>query len=415
MNIRILVVLAGIFVALTLSKSYAKESPIIVSPSIWKHHRLGRIHPRMTVTSRYLFLNRDDITVECHDVHTGDEIWRFNSPAKLRWPSLHDGDSCYHILCGWNYFYVTTMDGGLRALDLETGKEKWLYKPNAPIMTPPVATTNILFVQSADGRIHAVDGRLGKKLWTAKTKRRPITPLLASGNLLLFGTSPSHIYAVDGNSGQKRWKRSLETGTPRFAPVIAPGRFAWPTSLGFINVIERFSGKTVATVKMKAPPLPGATMVGTKIVLSTTTGYLLSVDLMTGKERWRQRIHKKRRRKLFTRTSQLFNFRASDELTAVVSLDDHLLLCLDTDNGKVLWERPYSGDMSLPPLLWGNKLFCGTPKRSLICLDKKGQRIWETRSHSPIITAPIADSDGVIYFASLDGFLQAVRVEPFLE
>ena len=414
MNYRALVIMT-LLSSLLVTNIYAKESPIITAPTIWKHHRLGRVHPRMAVTSRFVILNRDNITVECIDLHTGDEKWRFNSPAKLRWPSLHDGDRSYGILCGWNYVYVTTMDGALRAIYLETGKEKWLYKPKAPITTPPIATDNTLFVQSAEGRIHAVEGRTGKKLWTARTKNRPITPLLASGNLLLFGTSPAFIYAVDGSTGTKRWKRRLKTGTPRYAPVVAPGRFAWPTSSGYLNVIERSNGKTVAAVKMNAPPLPGAILVGTRILLSTTTGYLLSVDLMEGKERWRRRVHKKRRRKLFTRTAQLYNFRAAEELTAVVSLDDHLLLLLDTNSGKVHWERRYQGDMSLPPLLWGNKVFIGTAKRSLICLNKKGEVIWQTRARSPIVTAPIVDSDGVIYFVTANGFLQAVRVEPFLE
>mgnify|MGYP001545007314 CR=1 FL=1 len=414
MNYRALLI-TSVLLSLLATKSFAKESSVIVAPTIWKHHRLGRVHPRLAVTSRFVILNRDDITVECIDLHTGDEKWRFNSSARLRWPALHGEDQSYQILCGWNYVYVTTMDGALRAIDLETGKEKWVYKPKAPITTPPTATTNILFVQSADSRIHAVNGRTGKKMWTAKTKRRPITPLLASGNLLLFGTSPAYIYAVDGNTGQKRWKRRLKTGTPRYAPVVAPGRFAWPTSSGFLNVIERSNGKTVAAIKMKAPPLPGAKQIGTKILLSTTTGYLLSIDLMEGKERWRRRIHKRRRRKLFTRTAQLFNFRAAEELTAVLSLDDHLLICLDTNSGQVHWQRRYDGDMSLPPLLWGNKVFIGTPKRSLICLNIKGEVIWQTRARSPIVTAPIVDSDGVIYFVTANGFLQAVRVEPFLE
>ena len=404
---------------ISLSKSVNLAGPIdrsiIIASSVWRHHRLGKIDRRMAVTPRYLILNRDDITVECYDVYTGSEKWRWAAPAKLRWPQFHEEDASYKILCGWSFLFVTTTDGTLRAIDLDSGNEQWQFKPTAPITTPPVATTNTLFVQSAEGKIHAVDGRTGKKMWSARTKNRPVTPLFASGSLLLFGTAPAHIYAVSAETGHKRWKRRLSSGTPRYAPVVAPGRFAWPSSSGALHIIERANGKTVSLIDMKAPPLPGATIVGTRILLSTQTGYLLSADLMTGKEKWRQRIHKKRTRSLFTRTAQLFNFRAAGDIVAVVSLDDHRLVCLSSKDGKIMWTQPVAGDFSLPPLLWGEKLFCGGEKRSLVCYDRSGKKVWHTRSRSPLVTAPIVDSQGVIYFATSDGFLQAVRVEPFLE
>jgi len=119
-------------------------------------------------------------------------------------------------------------DGRVRALDVKTGKEKWIAYTGGEIRFPPTIWNNRAYVGSGDGWIYCYEAATGRLLWRfrAAPQERMIpvygsflsTWPVASGVMIddgvayaaagLVNYDGTHVYALDALTGRIKWQNN---------------------------------------------------------------------------------------------------------------------------------------------------------------------------------------------------------------
>jgi outer membrane protein assembly factor BamB len=135
-------------------------------------------------------------------------------------------------------------------------------------------------------------------------------------------------------------------------------------------------------------------------MLSTTDGKEAVVcwDTANGKERWRHEYSP-------GPTFQYGGPRATPTLSGnrlFILSSSGVLMCLDTSNGKVIWERdllqligaaPPRWGFACSPLVEGDRVFVaagGSDNRCLAAFDKEGKQLWTSQNDPAGYSSPIA-------------------------
>ena len=168
-----------------------------------------------------------------------------NLPAKLslRWmrelrkvepawpnePRLHFDTSHEPVVMGKTLFLGSSSEGGITALDTETGEVKWKFYTEGPVRFSPVTWRDRVFIGSDDGRLYCLDSAAGSVKWTFRAAPKtcpalrhlgnahlvsfwPVRggPVLADGAVYvasgIWPTMGVFVYALDAETGRVLWK-----------------------------------------------------------------------------------------------------------------------------------------------------------------------------------------------------------------
>lgn len=107
--------------------------------------------------------------------------------------------------------YVSAFDHRLYALDASTGRERWNYATNGPVIGGAATAQGRVFVPSADGHLYAVSVENGQEQWRFPKAGTvgPIwsTPAVSSdGSRVYVGSFDHKVYAINAASGDKLWE-----------------------------------------------------------------------------------------------------------------------------------------------------------------------------------------------------------------
>jgi len=178
--------------------------------------------------------------------------WAWGRPDGNR-PTLSTAVGETVFLCG--------SDGIVRALDVETGRERWKVYTEGPIFYPPTFDKGALYVSSGDGWVYALDADSGAALWRFRgspaERRIPVFGKLqsawpaASGVLVKDGVAffaagmldydGTHVYALDAASGEIKWQNNA---TGHACPVPRGGVSVQGHLLEWKGVLYLAGGKT---------------------------------------------------------------------------------------------------------------------------------------------------------------------------
>ncbi len=182
------------------------------------------------------------------------------------------------------------------------------------------------------------------------------TPVVHEG-MLYFGSADNYVYAVDAKTGKEVWK--YKTGGKIFSiPAISDGMLfigSYDKSLYAITL----DGKEAWRFQTGGEVASSPCVYGDLVLAGSKDGYLYAVDRKTGRRVW--------------------SFRTGDWVVS-------------------------------SPVAWNNRIYIGSYDGNFYCLSAKGKELWRFRMgaemwdlcHKPFI------SDGVVYFASMDGYLYAL-------
>jgi outer membrane protein assembly factor BamB len=119
-------------------------------------------------------------------------------------------------------------DCKVRAIDVQTGKERWTFLTGGAVRMPPSIGNGRAFAGSADGYVYALEAATGRPLWrfrAAPVERKiPVYGSLSStwpvnsGALVRDGTvyaaagivnfDGTHVYALDALTGKIKWQNN---------------------------------------------------------------------------------------------------------------------------------------------------------------------------------------------------------------
>jgi alcohol dehydrogenase (cytochrome c) len=237
--------------------------------------------------------------VSAIDLESGDVIWE----TKLESPS--HGPNGLAVAEGRVY---GATNGGAFALDQKTGKELWLTQLNGPVDMAPGTNKGKVYVSTvpentsaeyeagAVGTLWAMDGKSGKKLWHFDTVPKDLwgEPNVNSGGGLWYPPSfdsKGNVYAGTGNPAPLPGTPNHPWGSSR------PGDNRYADSLVKLNPntgkLDWFYQETPHNIyDWDFQNSPIITKSGGKEVAigSGKSGFVVAVDLKTGKPLWRTRV-----------------------------------------------------------------------------------------------------------------------------
>ena len=143
-----------------------------------------------------------------------------------------------------------------------------------------------------------------------------------------------------------------------------------------------------------------ATVLGTRVILASTTGQLLELDAATGREVWRQQLNE----------TLVAGVGSDGKRHAVVTAGNELVVW---QSDRELWRQRLNAQTFTAPLVAGERVFVQTADRSVMAYDgASGQRLWSVqRNADPLVLrqAGVLGAVGDTLLAGNGGRLGAIQ------
>jgi len=313
------------------------------------------------------------------------------------------------------------VQGGVVALDLQTGKQIWEYKPEKIKKKPklglsggPGVGEGLVVIGTLDGQVIALDATNGTEKWRARVPNEVIAAPAIAQSLVFVRSNDGRISAFEAGTGQRRWFHEQE------APSL--------------------------TVRGNAAVLagPGVVFVG------NDDGTVTTLAMQDGRELWTQAVGVPEGRSELQRMADVDGTPVLDDRTLFVTSFKNETLAIDGPTGRPVWTRDHggAGTVGVSPGLavvadnagtvWALDKSSGTAmwsqaalaRRSLtgaaiqgdyaVVGDYKGYLHWlrldngelaarERAGHDALLAQPLV-ADGILIVQNTDGDLIAFRL-----
>lgn len=175
-----------------------------------------------------------DRTVRALDPQTGAERWKAELGGSVAGEFTIEGDT----------MYVGAFDRRLYALDAGTGGERWSVSGDGWFWARPLLTADMLYAATVEGSIYAIDPLTGNTRWTASTAETQVraAPALSGGTLVVVSRE-GDLVGLDPSNGTERWRGSIEGDGEFLAdPIERNGGLIYVTTDGSIYRIDPGTG-----------------------------------------------------------------------------------------------------------------------------------------------------------------------------
>ncbi|TWT33617.1 Outer membrane protein assembly factor BamB precursor [Posidoniimonas corsicana] len=220
-----------------------------------------------------------DGIVRCLSTKDGGELWTADAENEVNaGPTIAGGLAL-----------VTTEGGLLVAFDMESGEERWRFTIDAPLRCSPTIAEGRILLAGCDAKLHAIDASTGKEVSSVDIGSQTGNSAAASGGRSFFGTEGGAFLAVNAKG---RLAEAWQFNNPRRASGIRTAAAASEQAIVFANEAKTVFALNPATgeplwetptrSRVEASPI----IVGDRVVIGTSRGRLLLLDLANGEETW---------------------------------------------------------------------------------------------------------------------------------
>jgi outer membrane protein assembly factor BamB len=138
--------------------------------------------------------------------------WLFSGHVLMEFPPIVVDGSVYFI----------RNNGGVYALDADTGKIKWKRRIGKLSASSPGYADGRVFVSSLTGKIVALSAARGKVLWQKQLGVRTESSPIIDKGVMYFGTEGGTLYALYAKTGRVKWKYKT-SGAIKASPALDGG------------------------------------------------------------------------------------------------------------------------------------------------------------------------------------------------
>lgn len=193
--------------------------------------------------------------------------------------------------------YVGSLDGIMYSVQAETGQVNWKFDTKAEITAQPLVYNGLVYFLNGASSLFSLDAKTGRQNWvysrqetaTKMTIRGGSRPTFSNG-IIYSGFSDGSVVAINASTGTPLWEVSLNKNG-RFkdidaTPVIDADHIYINSYDDKLYCLSKTNGSIIWKY-----PTGGATapvLTGNKIIFSTSTGSVISLDKKTGDPIWKK-------------------------------------------------------------------------------------------------------------------------------
>lgn len=202
----------------------------------------------------------------------------------LRWLVAFDAPPAAAPTYDAGTAYVPLRDGALVAVDLERGAVRWRRELATSIA--PASGEGLVFV-AADGRVEALASSSGSARWRTPLPGRLVTVTWDTG-WLLCSTEGGDFAALRASDGELVWRATL--GKALVAPPAAALDRVYLALDGAEIVSLNLATGEKGWTRTLSGRITGISAVDRQLIVGTTDNAVFSLDLESGRQRWRWRV-----------------------------------------------------------------------------------------------------------------------------
>lgn len=210
-----------------------------------------------TVADGRIFIGGGDGGVHAVQASTGQRLWTFKTPQKVRSaPTVAEGR-----------VYVGGFDGHVHALEAATGKECWRFQTGGPVQGSPAVAGGTVFVGSRSAAVFALDAATGVQKWRSPHPNGSWvlgSPAVAQGLVLVGSSDEQFFQALDAATGQERW-RMVTRYRMLGSPVVAGDVVLCGSEGAYLFALDLATGLMLGMVAAEGPihtsPVPAGALI----------------------------------------------------------------------------------------------------------------------------------------------------------
>jgi len=174
----------------------SRTSPEPPLEKVWEFGAGNKIEPWMppVVAHGMVLFGCKDGGIYALEITTGQEKWMFKIGKRLRAP----------LLIKNGVIYATSDDKSFYAVSVQTGEKLWQFSTGKDILYWPFVENGNAYLVTKDKNLYALDAQTGVERWRFSTGKDLLPPNVDE-NLIFLGSQDRHVYALDANSGSKKW------------------------------------------------------------------------------------------------------------------------------------------------------------------------------------------------------------------
>ena len=219
--------------------------------------------------------------------------------------------------------YLTTRDGAVLAIALDTGAVQW--RAEAAATFTPAVGGGLVFVTTAGG-VRALAASTGRVVWEKALPGRIAAPPYWDTGWLVLSFEGGDLAAFRAADGALIWRVPLGA-VAHVPPVPGLDNLYLGLADGRVVALALADGRLVWTQTFDGPA-SGLTALDEQVLVGTVRGAVASLHLTTGEARWR-----------FRTGAAVVAAPVADDARIYVVAYDHLLRALDRRRGHLKWRR----------------------------------------------------------------------------
>lgn len=282
---------------------------------------------------------------------------------QLKWKTK-TGDRIFASPVGYkDRLFVGSCDSLLYALAKDDGRVLWTFKAEGEIRSSVAVQEDMVYFSSTDGRFYAVDATHGQVQWTFVTAGERFhdtwdyhqsSPTVHQ-NTVYFGSGDGGVYSLDRLTGKLQWKFSTG-GIVHASPVVADGAVLVGSFDGFFYCIElnghlRWKFKTIGERYFPRGEIQfHATVAGNTVYFCSRDFNVYALNIKDGSGYW-----------VYHQQGSWTSVPGLAEGKLLVTMSDaYILLALDAESGKSLFEAPVPLNVFSGASVQGNFAYVGS-------------------------------------------------------
>jgi outer membrane protein assembly factor BamB len=202
-------------------------------------------------------------------VGDGSKVWSVRTPAVIA-PLVAQG--------GW---VIAATDQAVTAFRSADGSQVWTRELAGANVMPTMEGDN-LYVPLQDGRLFALDLLTGKDRWL-RSYDGPLSEVLAFSDRILFGTGDKFFFCLRASDGEREWQRVRLGSLVRGRPTGDENHIYVASMDNTLRAYRRSNGALLWHPSVPFRPTTGPVVINSAVVVAGNASELRSFDALNGR------------------------------------------------------------------------------------------------------------------------------------